>query len=172
MTLLRVAHQDITSIAIDAIVNAANSSLLGGGGVDGAIHRKAGPELAIHCRNLGGCKAGQSKITPGFRLPVRWIIHTVGPFWQDGTKGEPELLASCYRTSLALARENAVRTLAFPAISTGIYKFPKARAAAIAVAEVRAFVSAEPDALDEVIFCAFDVETTELLNRAVEAQTA
>ena len=172
MTTLRVVRDDITTLALDAVVNAANSSLLGGGGVDGAIHRKAGPELAIHCRMLGGCKTGQSKITPGFGLPARKIIHTVGPVWQDGQHNEQELLASCYRTSLALAAANDVRTLAFPAISTGIYRFPKHRAASIAVGETRSFTVQNPGALDEVLFCAFDDETAGYLTDALEAHVS
>jgi O-acetyl-ADP-ribose deacetylase len=133
---------DITEMAVDAIVNAANSSLQGGGGVDGAIHRAAGPELAIYCRNLGGCKTGYAKLTPGFRLPTRAIIHTVGPVWRGGDHGEDEQLASCYRESLRVAMENQLETIAFPAISTGIYGFPADRAARIAIHEICDFVAA------------------------------
>ncbi|RLA34437.1 MAG: O-acetyl-ADP-ribose deacetylase [Gammaproteobacteria bacterium] len=136
--MLEVVTGDITHLAVDAIVNAANSSLLGGGGVDGAIHRAAGPELLAACRELGGCPTGEARITPGFNLPARWVIHTVGPVWHGGNAGEDAQLASCYRRALDLARENGVRSIAFPAISTGVYGFPKQRAAAIAIDVLRA----------------------------------
>jgi len=136
--MLEVVTGDITHLAVDAIVNAANSSLLGGGGVDGAIHRAAGPELLVACRELGGCPTGEARITPGFNLPARWVIHTVGPVWHGGDAGEDAQLASCYRRVLDLARENGVRSIAFPAISTGVYGFPKQRAAAIAIDVLRA----------------------------------
>lgn len=139
-----VVQGDITRLDVDAVVNAANTSLLGGGGVDGAIHRAAGPELLAECRTLGGCPTGQARITRGYRLPARWVIHTVGPVWQGGQAGEDELLASCYRESLKIARDRELRTVAFPAISTGVYRFPVHRAARIAAAETAAFLAANP----------------------------
>ena len=152
---LALVAGDITAEDVDAIVNAANSSLLGGGGVDGAIHRAAGPELVEHCRSLGGCETGQAKITPGFKLTARWVIHTVGPVWHGGTQGEPELLASCYRESMARADEVGAATVAFPAISTGVYGYPIEAAAAIAVATIRA----TPTRVSEVRFVAFNQQT-------------
>ena len=157
MTHLKVVRGDITQRDVDAIVNAANSALLGGGGVDGAIHRAAGPELLEACRALGGCATGDAKATPGFRLPARWIFHAVGPVWNGGDRGEAEKLANCYRRSLQLAREHGVRSIAFPAISTGIYHFPKGPAAAIAVRICREF--AEAYGLETVEFVCFDEAT-------------
>ncbi len=156
MTKLEIHRGDITKLAVDAIVNAANESLLGGGGVDGAIHRAAGPELLEECRAIGGCPTGEARITKGYRLPAKWVIHTVGPVWRGGTAGERGLLASAYRNSLRLAAEHEVRTLAFPAISTGVYGFPKVEAARIAVSTVREFIAGGRHALERVIFCCFD----------------
>ena len=137
---IEVAEGDITKQAVDAIVNAANTTLLGGGGVDGAIHRTAGPDLRDECRKLGGCATGQAKITKGYRLPALWVIHTVGPVWRDGQHGEDDLLASCYRSCFALAEQHGIRTIAFPSISTGAYGFPVDRAARIAVRETKEFL--------------------------------
>jgi len=165
---IRVHTGDITRLAVDAIVNAANSSLLGGGGVDGAIHHAAGPELVAECRMLHGCKTGDAKLTKGYRLPARYVIHTVGPVWQGGGKGEAELLASCYRRSLEIALGHDCRTVAFPAISTGIYGYPKDQATEIAVGAVSGFLQ-QNAAPDTVTFCCFDEPMAELYRRAVAA---
>jgi O-acetyl-ADP-ribose deacetylase (regulator of RNase III) len=149
---------DITQIRADAIVNAANSSLLGGGGVDGAIHRAAGPELLTACRELGGCPTGDARITPGFRLPARYVIHTVGPVWRGGGFGEASLLASCYRASLDLAIQQGLRSVAFPCISTGVYGYPHRPAAEIAIRVVRGFVMANDSSLENIVFCCYSEE--------------
>jgi O-acetyl-ADP-ribose deacetylase (regulator of RNase III) len=154
-TRLELCVADITTLAVDAIVNAANTSLLGGGGVDGAIHRAAGPDLVAECRMLHGCKTGSAKITRGYRLPAKHVIHAVGPVWNGGGRGEDDLLASCYRTALALAAANRLASIAFPAISTGIYAFPADRAARVAVATVVAEVSRPGHGIRRVVFCCF-----------------
>ncbi len=172
-TNLRLARGDIVRLHVDAIVNAANSSLLGGGGVDGAIHSAAGPELLEACRKLGGCPTGQARITAGFRLPARWIIHTVGPVWKGGEEGEPELLASCYRESLKLASAHGIETIAFPAISTGAYAYPIELATALAIDSVLEFRRAGRG-LAEVIFCCYsgeDYATYERALRTTDPQT-
>lgn len=158
---MQVLHADITALNVDAIVNAANSSLLGGGGVDGAIHRAAGPELLAECRLLGGCAAGEAKITAGHRLPAKYVIHTVGPVWRGGHDNEPAVLAACYRNALKLAVGNEIHSLAFPCVSTGIYGFPKPQAAKIAVATVADFLTAQQVDL-QVIFCCFSKEDADI----------
>jgi O-acetyl-ADP-ribose deacetylase (regulator of RNase III) len=157
MAVLRADSGDITKLAVDAIVNAANTSLLGGGGVDGAIHRAAGPELVEACRKLHGCKTGDAKATAGFRLPAKWVFHAVGPVWNGGTRGEDELLAGCYRRCMELAREHGAKSIAFPAISTGIYRFPAERAAGIAIQTVRENIQGSD--VEEVLFVCFNEET-------------
>ncbi|MBA3266647.1 MAG: O-acetyl-ADP-ribose deacetylase [Acidimicrobiia bacterium] len=167
MVRIDAVRADITALSVDAVVNAANGSLLGGGGVDGAIHRVAGPDLVEACRPLGGCPTGDAKPTPGFGLPCRWVIHTVGPVWRGGHAGEPELLASCYRRCLEVADEVGARSVAFPAISTGAYGYPPADAAAVAVDSVRS----SPSAVEEVTFVAFDDQTLELYRRLLRGDS-
>jgi O-acetyl-ADP-ribose deacetylase len=169
MAELKATPGDITRLAVDAIVNAANTSLLGGGGVDGAIHRAAGPELLAACRKLNGCATGDAKATPGFRLPAQWIFHAVGPVWRDGRHNEDALLASCYRRCLELAREHGVRSIAFPAISTGVYGFPAQRAAEIALRTVTEHVDAS--GVEHVEFVCFDKETLAIYERLLAEGT-
>jgi O-acetyl-ADP-ribose deacetylase (regulator of RNase III) len=158
---LEICVADITTLDVDAIVNAANQTLLGGGGVDGAIHRAAGPELLAECRTLGGCATGSAKITRGYRLQAKHVIHAVGPVWDGGSKGEDDLLASCYRTALALAAQHRLTSIAFPAISTGIYRFPADRAARIAVGTVAAEVANAARGITRVVFCCFSPDSAE-----------
>ena len=162
--MISVIQGDITTLQVDAIVNAANSTLLGGGGVDGAIHRSAGPELLDYCRILGGCPTGEARISPGFNLPAKWVIHTVGPIWYGGNAGEPEELESCYRNSLELARTRGIQTIAFPGISTGVYGYPKAKAAVIAL---RVMEEYEPE-FDEIICCCFSAADAKLYNKLLQ----
>jgi len=166
--MIHLVKGDITQFTGDAIVNAANSSLLGGGGVDGAIHRKAGPKLLAECRTLGGCRTGEAKITRGYDLTARFVIHTVGPIFRGGTSGEAEKLASCYRNSLLLAQKQGLRSIAFPNISTGVYGYPKAQAAAIAIQTVREYLSQSPE-LDVWFYC-FDEENYQLYSGLLMSQ--
>ncbi len=168
---LKIIIGDITRLAVDAIVNAANESLLGGGGVDGAIHRAAGPELPAFCRTLGGCPTGKAKITPGFRLPAKHVIHTVGPVWHGGGGREEELLASCYRECFALARSHGIRTIAFPAISCGVYGYPWEDAARVAVRECKAALATDPS-LEEVQLVAFSGAMADIYRQAVAESPA
>ena len=167
---IEIIQGDITKQAVDAIVNAANTSLLGGGGVDGAIHRAAGPELLAECRTLHGCRTGEAKLTRGYRLPARFVIHTPGPVWHGGGSGEEALLASCYRNCLTLAAENGCRTVDFPSISTGVYHFPLEKASRIAVSTIAAFLAEHPE-LERVRMVCFDGRTKTFYDRALEELT-
>ena len=171
MSIIHALQADITTLPVGAIVNAANSSLLGGGGVDGAIHRAAGPELLHACRLLSGCKTGDAKITKGYRLTAGYVIHTVGPVWHGGTSGEPELLASCYRRSIEIATEHGIRTLAFPCISTGVYGYPIELAAEIAVSTVRSSLL-DHATIDEIVFCCFSRSDLFVYDRLLGGTTA
>ena len=166
MDRIKLIKGDITKLKTDAIVNAANTSLLGGGGVDGAIHRAAGPQLLEECRTLNGCKTGDAKITGGYKLPAKYVIHTVGPVWYDGLHDEPQLLVSCYKRSLEVALENGLKSIAFPNISTGVYHFPKSKAVLIALETVNDFLKKNKQ-IEEVIFCTFDDENYSLYQQLI-----
>ena len=165
-----IVRDDITELRVDAIVNAADNALLGGGGVDGAIHRAAGPELLLECRGLGGCETGEAKITGGYKLPTQWVIHTVGPVWQGGGQGEAEMLALCYQNSLALAAQYPIRTIAFPAISAGVYGFPMDRAARIAVFQVQSYLR-EDTKLEQVTLVCFNDQAFQQYSGAMAEST-
>ena len=167
MTDWRAIEADITTLDVDAIVNAANSSLLGGGGVDGAIHRAAGRELLAECRTIGGCPTGEARLTRGYRLPARYVIHTVGPVWQGGQSAEPEQLAACYANSLALARDRGIRSIAFPAISTGVYGYPPEAAAQVAADAVGRLLADHPDDFDTILFVCFSPRAMRLYADAI-----
>jgi len=169
--IIRAIQDDITRLHVDSIVNAANSSLLGGGGVDGAIHRAAGPDLLSECRNLGGCKTGDAKITNGYKLPAKYVIHTVGPIWHDGKQSEAEMLASCYRRSLDLASNKMLKSIAFPCISTGVFQFPRTQAASIAVQTVKNFIL-QPTSIEKIIFCCFSAEDLAIYERLLSETEA
>lgn len=167
MDAISIEKTDITKLNVDGIVNAANTSLLGGGGVDGAIHAAAGPQLLAECRTLGGCPTGEARLTGGYQLPAKWVIHTVGPIWRGGGENEAELLASCYRSTLRIARDKEMQTIAYPAISCGVYGYPIDQACAIAIDEVCAFLSAN-DKPERVIFACFNDDVARALGQALE----
>lgn len=169
MTTLRAIQGDITKLTVDVIVNAANTSLLGGGGVDGAIHRAAGSELVAECRMLNGCKVGEAKLTKGYKLPAKFVIHTVGPVWNGGKPGKAELLAACYANALQLATQKNLTTIAFPAISTGVYGYPIQEAAEVAVRTARAFITT-PSSLTEIIFCCFSESDLEVYEKTLDGE--